>query len=336
MRCLNLTVLATLSAIAWPASGVKAEDPVPRADSDPTFRAPGDLLFSHDRFNIAIARDGRLNLLTHSDRDFKPVSSPDGKLAVFFRVATYGDGSFETWRTVLCVINTDGTGFRQLTSGRYADYNPTFLRDGTNRIVFNRYARKARGISEIYITTPTAEPGAEQTVSHPTEPAYEWVYSTLRDGRLFVHRIQSAEREVYLLTPNPGGLGKYERVTMPSNQYFHKACIAPSETKITYMYDGDNNGATYADARIAWAKLDVKGLRVHDQVLITPDSPATIEEYPKWSPDESMVLYDSNKSRGGGGIYQIYAYRIADGVERVLSLDPEQNDQFVCVLGLPK
>jgi Tol biopolymer transport system component len=158
----------------------------------------------------------------------------------------------------------------------------------------------------------------------------------VKDGRLFIHRIQSAEREVYLLTPNPGGLGKYERVTMPSNRYFHKACISPDETKITYMDDYDNNGATYADARIAWARFDTKGLRVYDPTLITPDSPTTIEEYPKWSPDGSMVLYDSNKANGGGDIYQIYAYRITDGVERLLSHDPKQNDQFVCVLGLPK
>jgi Tol biopolymer transport system component len=309
---------------------------LPRAGTGPTFSVPAGLIFSNSRFNIATRREGVFKVLTHTDCDFKPVSSPDGTRAVFFRVKSHGDGRFETWRTAICVIGTDGTGFRPLTDGRYADYNPTFVRDGTDRIVFNRYNRTGRRESEIYVTTPTSEIGSEQKVSHPTVPAYEWVYSTLKDGRLFVHRIRSQEREVYLLTPNPGGLGKYERVTMPSSQYFHKACISPSETKITYMYDQDNNGATYADARIAWAQFDAKRLRVSDQKLITPDSPTTIEEYPKWSPDESIVLYDSNKANGGGEIYQIYAYRIADGVERVLSPDPKQNDQFVCVLGLPK
>jgi len=329
-------MLAALAAAAWAPAVGRADDPLPRAESDPTFRAPTGLIYSHGRFNIATRREGTLKVLTNTDRDFKPVSSSDGKLAVFFRVVTYGDGRFETWRTAICVIGTDGTGFRQLTDGRSADYNPTFMRDDTNRIVFNRYNRTGRRESEIYMTSPGSEIGAERKVSHPTVPAYEWVYSTLKDGRLFVHRIQSQEREVYLLTPKPGGLGQYERVTMPSNQYFHKACISPSETKITYMYDQDNNGATYADARIAWARFDAKALKVHDQKLITPDSPTTIEEYPKWSPDESMVLYDSNKANGGGEIYQIYAHRIADGVERVLSPDPKRNDQFVCVFGLPK
>jgi Tol biopolymer transport system component len=303
---------------------------------EPEFRAPTRLAFSHDRFNIATSRDGSPAVLTRGNRDFKPISSSDGKVLVFFRVQTYGDGSFETWRTAICVVNLDGTGFRQLTSGRFADYNPTFLRDGTNRIAFNRYNRTGKGHSEIFLTTVDAEPGSEQRVSHPTIPAYEWVYSSLRDGRLFIHRIQSSEREVYLLTPNPGGLGKYERVEMPSNQYFHKACISPSETKITYMYDLDNNGATYQDARIAWAKLDVNALRVYDQKLITPDSPRTIEEYPKWSPDETMILYDSNKASGGGDVHQIYACRISDGTERNLSANPGRNEQFVCVVGLPR
>ena len=216
---------------------------------------PAAMAASHARFNISVIRGDQTQTLTRANRDFKPVSSLDGQTLVFFRVMTYGDGSFETWRTAICVVQTDGDNFRQLTSGQYADYNPTFLRDGTNRIAFNRYNRTGRGHSEIFLTTIDAEQGAEQRVSHPTQPAYEWVYSSLKDGRLFIHRIQSAQRETFLLTPNPGGLGTYQRVEMPSNQYFHKASISPSETKITYMYDNDNNGATYEDAQIAWASL---------------------------------------------------------------------------------
>lgn len=320
-------VLAALSATAATAMG--GDEPAP-------FPAPTHIACSHQRFNIAVYRDGTRNVLTRTDRDFKPVSSPDGQHLAFFRVVTYGDGSFETWKTILCVINTDGTGLRELTSGQYADYNPTWTRDGSNRIVFNRYNRTGRRACEILWTRPDAERGAEELISHPTIPSYEWAYSALKDGRLFIHRIQSAEREVYLLTPSPGGEGKYERVTMPSNQYFHKACIAPSETKITYMYDNDNNGATYEDVQIAWAKLDVANLRVTDQVLITADDRSTVDEYPKWSPDESLVIYDSNKPRSGKRVYQIYAHRIADGAERCLSADPSQSDQFACVIGYPE
>lgn len=334
---LTLCLLAIVTA--WPLSTALGQDPdssAARIPRDPSLAASLPLVFSHDRFNITTMREGRVQVLTRADRDFKPVSSPDGKTFVFFRVRTYGDGSFETWRTALYIVGADGSGLRQLTSGEFADYNPTFMRDDSNRIAFNRYNRLGRRASEIYLTTPDAKIGSEQRVSHPTIPAYEWVYSSLKDGRLFIHRIQSQEREVYLLTPKPGGVGVYERVRMPSNHYIHKASIASSETKITYMFDNDNNGATYNDAQIAWAKFDAGALRVYDQKLITPDDRATIDEYPKWTPDETMVLYDSDRAAPGKGVFQIYAYRIADGVERVLSLDPTRNDQFVCVLGLPK
>lgn len=334
--------LAVALLALWSMGNARAEDLASRtqarestADAS-TFRCPTNLVFSRDRFNITTSQDGTIKTLTEGNKDFKPVSSPDGKHLVFFRVQTYGDGSFENWRTAIHTVRSDGTGLRQLTSGDYADYNPTFMRDGTNRIVFNRYNRTGKRTSEIYMTSPTTAIGSEQLVSHPTVPAYEWVYSTLKDGRLFVHRIESKAREVYLLTPNPGGIGKYERVQMPSSQYFHKACISPSETKITYMYDNDNNGATYNDVQIAWAKFSAKDLRVDEQKLITQDHPSSIEEYPKWSPDETMVLYDSNRESGGGKIYQIYAHRISDGVEKNISPADSKSVQFVCVIGHPK
>jgi hypothetical protein len=332
MECLCLAALL-LAAPEVRSQGLLAREAGPARDGAQASRLP--LCFSHSRFNVATMIDGKLRVLTDSNRDFKPVSSPDGKTLVFFRVRTYGDGTFETWRTAIFVVNVDGSGLRQLTSGEYADYNPTFVRDGSNRIAFSRYNRTGKRHSEIFLTTAKADIGAEQRVSHPTVPAYEYVYSSLKDGRLLIHRIESEEREVYLLTPSPGVLGKYERVRMPTNHYVHKLCVSPSETKITYMFDNDNNGATYNDVQIAWARFDAKSLRVWDQKLITPDDRATIDEYPKWSPDETLVLYDSDKAAPGQGRTQIYAHRIADDVEFNLSLDSKENDQFPCVLGFP-
>lgn len=327
-----MTTIRIAAVLLVMGSAAMASDP-PAYDEALAKSLPLD--FSHSRFNVSTRIGGELKVLTDSNRDFKPVSNLDGKTLVFFRVQTYGDGSFETWKTAIHVVNTDGTGLRQLTSGEYADYNPTFLRDGTNRIAFSRYNQTGKGHSEIFLTTVDAKIGDEVRVSHPTVPAYEYVYSSLKDGRLLIHRIQSEEREVYLLTPNPGGLGKYERLAMPTNHYIHKLCVSPSETKITYMFDNDNNGATYNDVQIASANFDAKNLRVTDQKLITADDPATIDEYPKWSPDESMVIYDSDRAAPGKGVMQIYAYRVTDGKEFRLSPDPKANDQFPCVLGLP-
>jgi hypothetical protein len=185
-------------------------------------KRPEGIAVSFNTYNIATIDNGKTNVLTDSDRDFKPVSSADGKYLVFFRVESFGDGvSFLTWTTKLCVVNYEGGGFRELTSGEHADFNPTFMRDGTNTIVFNRYHRETK-TCEIYITTPDASPGDEVKVSHPIIDSYEWVYSSLKDGRLFVHRIETDAREVYLLKPNPGGLGEYQRISMPSNKHIHR------------------------------------------------------------------------------------------------------------------
>jgi len=305
------------------------------------FNVPTELALSYNALNIAVMRDGKVNVLTDTGRDWKPISSPDGKHLVFFRVHDWGDGSMVSWKTSICVIKTDGTGFRQLTSGKFTDFNPTFMRDGTNRIVFNRCAWLGEyRPMEIYVTTLGAEPGSEKKVSHPTEPAFEWVNSTLKDGRLFIQRNRTSANEAYLLTPNPGGLGKYEKVELPSTEYFHKACISPSETKVAYMLDPQYDN-TYLGARIVWAKFDAKALKVWDPVFVTPDLPKSVEEYPKWSPDETLVIYDSGKEfkgslpKSGMPINQIYAYRIADGVERCISPDPAKDYRTVCVIGYP-
>jgi hypothetical protein len=35
-------------------------------------------------------------------------------------------------------------------------------------------------------------------------------------------------------------------------------------------------------------------------------------------------------------VYQIYACRIADGVEQIITLDPKKSFPFPCAVGLPK
>jgi hypothetical protein len=80
---------------------------------------------------------GQLKLLTTNGNDFKPSWSRDGSMLTFFRAYRYGTG-FGEWRSSICVINADGTGFRELTGHDIANFNPTWTRDGTDRIIFNR------------------------------------------------------------------------------------------------------------------------------------------------------------------------------------------------------
>lgn len=269
-----------------------------------------------NKYSLTIVNaDGKLQPATHSGADHKPSWSSDGKRITFFRASHYG-GNFELWRTKIGVVNADGSGEKLLTGGTFADFNPTWMRDGSNRIVFNRYLGGATWTNQIFITTPDARPGEEIQISAPHYRYFEWANSTLKDGRIFVDRIDGApNRESFLLMPNPGGTPKYEKLRRPTDKVWQKLSVSPSETKVTYMLDYDGWVHTYQDAVIAWAKFDVAKRRVFDDQIISEQNTAYIDEYPRWSKDERYILYDSNRS----GRYEVYAYDLQTHQTRKLS-----------------
>ena len=95
----------------------------------------------------AYARNGEIHVnefgtpeeppLTTGHKDIKPSWSKTGDTLVFFRL-TKPAPRVSDWRTAICIVKTDGTGFEQLTDGTHTDFNPTRTRDGTNLVVFNR------------------------------------------------------------------------------------------------------------------------------------------------------------------------------------------------------
>src|SRR5262249_48756519 len=94
------TFCVMIAALLFSFPRAQAREPSaqsPEATRDPALAASLPLCFSRTRFNVSTMIDGKVRALTASNRDFKPVSSLDGKTLVFFRVQTYGDGSFETW-----------------------------------------------------------------------------------------------------------------------------------------------------------------------------------------------------------------------------------------------
>jgi hypothetical protein len=167
---------------------------------------------SSDDLRITVHAYGQERRVLTSGDDFKPSWSKTGSLLTFFHALQYG-AEFAQWKTKLCVIRADGTGLRELTNGSYADFNPTWTRDGTNLIIFNRYAVRGADANDIFFISPTGSVGDEVRVSNP-DNRYEWGFSGLRDGRLFIDRVSWAtappQARSFLLTPNPGGIGTYE------------------------------------------------------------------------------------------------------------------------------
>lgn len=283
-------------------------------------------------FQIAINQHNKPSqILTSGHKDFKPSwSKTEGKLTFFRRLSR--DKGFHTWKTKICSINIDGTGFRELTSGDFPDFNPTWTRDGSNMIIFNRYSTVPVYKNQIFIISPDGTVGDAQLVSHPSNKYYEWAMSALKDGRILIDRLGKDFAYSFLLTPYPGKMGKYEELTRPTEKLWHKLSISPDETKVTYMLDNDSKIATYKDAVIAIADFDVANLKMHNQVIITEMDPDSISEYPRWSSDGNYVIYDSNNS----GEYQVYAYNLKDETTARISFDANGDYRFAHVEDSPK
>lgn len=281
-------------------------------------------------------QDGRITLfagadaqlaLTTGHRDWKPVWSATGDQITFFR-AVNDSGPFETWRTKICVVRADGTGYRELTDGTHADFNPTWTRDGSNRILFNRFAEGGdTKLMEMYTTSPDASPGDEVPLPHVGR-SYQWVDSGLKDGRLFVDGIDFVsaptyfEIDAYLLAPDGAGGWTYQNVQRPLNlaHVWHKLTVSPSETRVAYMLDNNGHLGEYADDVLYWAEFDAEARVVNDPVAITlPTGGACVNEYPRWSADEKYIIYDSSCATG---FPAVYAYRMEDGAVMLLAGTP--------------
>lgn len=262
--------------------------------------------------------------LTTGHHDYKPVWSPDTDEIVFFR-ALRDSGDFAGWQTRICVVHADGTGLRCLTDGTHRDFNPTWTRDGTHRILFNRYAEGGDAAAdEVWWTASDAAPGDEVRLDQRAR--YAWVDAGLPDGRLFVDWSTFAPwgQRSFLFTPGEAG-GEVE-LARPAYHYWHKLSVSPSLTRVAYMVDLGYRSGDYSDDVIYWAELDLPGLAVKNPVLITPPyADGCVNEYPRWSPDETLVVFDSS-CRGPS---RAYAYRLSDGVVFPFSDDPGAWISFV-------
>lgn len=269
--------------------------------------------------------------VTSGYQDYKPSWSKTGDRLTFFRFISKGRG-FHTWRTKICVVNIDGNGFRELTTGDYPHFNPTWTRDGSNMIIFNRRSTERGWKNQIFMIRPEGTVGDEQLISHPSNQYYEWAFSALEDGRIFIDRKGSDFAKSFLLTPNPGKLGKYEEIKRPTEKLWHKLSVSPSETKVAYMLDIDRKLYTYRDVVIAIADFDIANLKVENQLIITDMNKDYTYEYPRWTKDESCVIYDSNKS----GKYQIYAYHLEQKTTSRISPDINNDYRFGNFKNVPK
>ena len=275
--------------------------------------------------------------LTRGHRDWKPVWNLAGDRLAFFRTSKDG-GPFITWQSTLMVVAADGSFERALTDGAGRDFNPTWTRDGTDRIVFNRYGVAGEpDRCEVWSIAPDGTPGSEVRLSSGDD-RYQWVNAALRDGRLFVDTIDfrrfSPKARSFLVTPGrPGAAARYEELERPTTHMWHKLSVSPSERRVVYMQDRSGTLGDYSDDLIFWAELDIEGHAVRNPVPVTGSTGRRcVNEYPRWSADESLILFDSSCE----GVARVFAFRLSDGATFPVSPGQREPVMFPCQQGVPQ
>lgn len=304
----------------------------------------------NDEIYVNVLGKPKVKPITTGHPDYKPSWSSDGKWIVFFRITGNNGPDISSWKTAVCIVSPDGTDFRQLTSGKFTDYNPTWSREGSNYIIINRYDNKLQRCY-IYRTTPDSKPGDEVLLS---DPAYsEFGCSFLKDGRMIVTSGRAEEKNysylssfhpdkdgyyhppfLYILTPDPGKIGKYEQLNfqykldaLPS-----RLTLSSSETRIAYEYDQSWGNFSYEGHPLVTAEINVKTLTVSNAVVISNPSSKICELYPAFTKDEKGIVYFSNRS----GVFQFYCYDIASKNTVRVSNTGRAEYKYFCAEASPK
>ncbi len=241
--------------------------------------------------------------LTSGHQDFKPSWSKTGDMLVFFR-RLKNHRVTVMWKTAICIINVDGTGFHQLTDGTHTDFNQTWTRDGSNTPIWNR-KNPTTGSFYVMQSKVGAKPGQEVAL---TDKRYHtWAYTCLTDGRILVQCAHPKQGWGYfLMTPNPGGEPRFERIDceLAVKGLLDRVSISPSEKKVCFEYQ---LGHQYKDAGRTLYIADFDA----NKPSITNAKPFANEEgadrwfaYPRWTKDEEAIVYHASPS--------LYFYTLAD------------------------
>lgn len=295
---------------------------------------------SHDQC-IGIHDGHNVKTITEGHRDHKPVWSKEKDMITFIRIAGDTDQDvFRKWRSSICVINADGSGFKELTDNSEPNLNPTWTKDGSNKIIFNRLLKSGLGI-KFYWINPDAEKNSAERISHRF--FIEWAECGLPDGRILLWRINRTAhilnlalpfwtvpciQRSYLLDPVEK---KYYPIKRSRRYPWHQLNMSPSGTKVTYMKDLDGDSTTFKDCVLAYADFNLENLSVENEVVITDEDKTTIEMYPKWTPDEQHIIHSSNRN---GKMLQ-YIYSLTSGKTSIISGADLTTDKYSTFEDLP-
>ncbi|MCA9048701.1 MAG: hypothetical protein KDA89_08230, partial [Planctomycetaceae bacterium] len=230
--------------------------------------------------------------------------SKTGDMLVFFR-RLKDDPVVTNWLTQIHVINVDGTALHPLTDGTHTDFNQTWTRDGHNTPIWNR--RHPDKVSfQVMASKVGNKPGQEIAL---TDSSYHtWAYSCLTDGRILVQCTHPQQGwGYYLMTPNPGGEPRFQRIRceLAKTGILDRVSISPGETKVCFEYQ---NGFEYHNTgrTLYIADFDQEEPSITNAKAFANEKGADRWfAYPRWTKDEQAIVYHASPS--------LYLYTLSDG-----------------------
>ena len=245
--------------------------------------------------------------------DFKPSWSKTGNWLVFFR-RVKNDADVVKWKTVLCIIKTDGTNLQKLTDDKNTNFNPTWTRDGNNYPIWNRRNLKT-GSFYVMRSKIGAKPGEEVAL---TDPAFRtWAHSSLMDGRILVESSPGGKNfGYYLMTPKANGKSKFERIDDGGILKYGLMCrisISPDEKKICFGLIKGHKFAEPGHAMVI-ADFDAKELKItNPKAIANKEHKPVWFAYPRWTPDGKAVIYHDYSN--GPGCLMLYTLKTEKAVK---------------------
>ena len=173
------------------------------------------------------------------------------------------------------------------------------------------------------------KPGEEIALTDPGHHA--WAFTCLTDGRIFVGgNVPGQGRGYYLMTPNPGGNPKYERVAcdLAKTGVLARVSLSPSEKKVCFEYQKGFKKKV-AGRTLFLADFDAAKLAITNAEPFANEKGKPVWfAYPRFTKDGKAIVYHAGK--------KLFLHTPGDRATRQVSTDDEADYRYPHGEGAPK